>query len=238
VASISTSASTSTLYATLDGELLSSLGGSTWTDLGPLSLGTQGSLVVDALDSRHLAGFGATDVLVSLDGGATFESRPLPVDRITSAAIRAEGLQDLAVMSSGLWISSDGGGTWTLRDADVQYAILAWDAETLYRLYVPEDDYLPHLESSADGGTTFADVPLDRDQDATLSALWASDGLAVSSGHWYQPLVEGPDGLATFSTSATTVSHRIPGWEGVVGVAFSGDRVIVAGEGPQAITSD
>ena len=128
-------------------------GGATWTSVSLL-----GEEDLHALDVRGdvIAGqpVESERVLVSTDGGRSFEERtppgaPLDVDLDPSDPRR------IAITTAdGLFVSRDGGGSWRQRDALTTETHLAWsETGPLYRV-----DAAGIVQASEDGGTNWQET--------------------------------------------------------------------------------
>jgi hypothetical protein len=125
-------------------------GGATWTSVSLL-----GEEDLHALDVRGDVVAGqpveAASVLVSTDGGKSFEERtppaaPLDVD------LDPKNPRHMAITTAeGLFVSRDGGGSWRQRDVLTTETHLAWsETGTLYRV-----DAGGVVQASEDGGESW-----------------------------------------------------------------------------------
>ena len=92
-----------------------------------------------------------TDVLVSGDGGRTFEKRTPPAMPLDVAFDPKDPQRMVVATEQGSFSSDDGGDSWRPRDP-VRSDHLAWGAEGLYR-----SDPGGLVKASADGGATWKD---------------------------------------------------------------------------------
>jgi hypothetical protein len=90
-----------------------------------------------------------TDVLVSRDGGGSFETRTPPGMPLDVAFDPKDPAQMVVATAQGTFSSSDGGGSWRPRDP-VPTDQLAWGAGSLYRA-----DPGGAIKLSTDGGDTW-----------------------------------------------------------------------------------
>ena len=92
-----------------------------------------------------------TDVLVSGDGGRTFETRTPPAMPLDVAFDPKDPQRMVVATEQGSFSSDDGGDSWRPRDP-VPSDQLAWGAEGLYR-----SDPGGLVKASTDGGATWKD---------------------------------------------------------------------------------
>lgn len=206
------------LYATDDG--------ATWTEVGAPLLRAPAELVIDPADATRLRGYAPDGIVTSTDGGASWSKTPVPdPDDWYNAAIDAANMDRIALSAGGLWVATDG-LTWEARDPEL-WAVLAWDAGTLYSLHRDTETAALRIRRSEDLGVSFTDLPVETDPDANISELAADEGLVLSGGYWYRS-GEGVSAVVQVSTDAGTIVHKVPGYDGVVGFGFGVDRVVVA----------
>jgi len=91
------------------------------------------------------------DVLVSRDGGRSFEARTPPEPPVDVAFDPEEPARMVVATAQGTFSSADGGGSWRPRDP-VPSEQLAWGAEGIYR-----SDPGGAVKHSTDGGATWQD---------------------------------------------------------------------------------
>ena len=140
----------STLPSAL-GLIRSSDAGRTWESVSELgttdfhALSVSGDLLVAPL-------YGQAQILISRDGGKTFEPRVAPMALIDLAADPGDSKRWVATSESGIFVSVDEGRTWRQRDPTPNVR-LAWRAsDELYRI-----DPGGAVKVSADGGETWQD---------------------------------------------------------------------------------
>jgi photosystem II stability/assembly factor-like uncharacterized protein len=90
-----------------------------------------------------------TDVLVSRDGGRSFEKRTPPAMPLDVAFDPKDPARMVVATDQGTFSSADGGGSWRPRDP-IASDQLAWGAEGLYR-----SDPGGAVKHSGDGGATW-----------------------------------------------------------------------------------
>lgn len=123
--------------------------GRTWESVS--ELGRADFHIIDG-DGRRLVGalFGIPQVLVSADGGTTWETRSTPEPLVDLAVSPADPARWVATTANGIFASTDEGGTWR-----------AIDPKANVRLAWPEEDALFRIDPggpvwvSADGGETW-----------------------------------------------------------------------------------
>ncbi len=163
----------STLPAAL-GLIRSSDAGRTWVSVSELgtsdfhALSSSGDVLVAPL-------FGQAQILLSRDGGKTFEPRVAPMALVDLAADPGDPKRWAATSESGIFVSTDEGRTWRQRDPTPNVR-LAWRAPgELLRI-----DPGGPVKVSGDGGET-----------------WQDRG---STGGEPQALAAGPDGALYAAT--------------------------------------
>jgi hypothetical protein len=123
--------------------------GATWTAVDGTAEGDYHELE-SAGDMILAVSVDAPDVLVSRDGGRTFEKKT-PPDRPIDVVVNPKDQNQLAVSTEqGTFISSDGGGSWRPRDTTFG-ARLTWPGE-LYSV-----DKSGKVRASKDGGQSWED---------------------------------------------------------------------------------
>lgn len=125
-------------------------GGSTWSSVSLL-----GQEDLHALDARGDVVAGqpveAELVLVSTDGGKTFQERTPPAMPIDLDLDPSKPERIALTTADGVFISNDGGGTWRQRDVATTETHLAWSEQgTLYRI-----DAAGMVQSSEDAGESW-----------------------------------------------------------------------------------
>jgi hypothetical protein len=125
-------------------------GGATWTSVSLL-----GEEDLHALDVRGdvIAGqpVEAARVLVSTDGGRTFEERTPPSVPFDLDLDPADPRRIAITTADGLFVSRDGGGSWRQRDVLTTETHLAWsETGPLYRV-----DASGLVQTSEDGGESW-----------------------------------------------------------------------------------
>ena len=123
--------------------------GRTWESVS--ELGRADFHIIDG-DGERVVGalFGIPQVLVSADGGTTWETRSTPEPLIDLAVSPADPARWVATTANGIFLSVDEGGTWR-----------AIDPKPNVRLAWPEEDALFRIDPggpvwvSADGGETW-----------------------------------------------------------------------------------
>jgi photosystem II stability/assembly factor-like uncharacterized protein len=128
-------------------------GGANWTSVSLL-----GAEDLHALDVRGdvIAGqpVEAARVLVSTDGGQTFEERTPPSVPLDLDLDPADPRRIAITTADGLFVSEDGGGSWRQRDVLTTETHLAWAKDgPLYRV-----DAAGQVQASEDGGETWREV--------------------------------------------------------------------------------
>ena len=135
------------------GLIRSSDGGNQWDSVSLL-----GKEDLHALDARGdvVAGHPVEEkkLLVSGDGGRSFEDRT-PPDMPVDVDLDPADPQRIALTTAdGFYVSRDGGGSWRQRDALTVETLLAWSAEgPLYRV-----DASGAVKASDDGGESWKDA--------------------------------------------------------------------------------
>jgi photosystem II stability/assembly factor-like uncharacterized protein len=128
-------------------------GGASWTSVSLL-----GAEDLHALDVRGdvIAGqpVEAARVLVSTDGGKTFEERTPPSAPLDLDLDPADPRRIAITTADGLFVSEDGGGSWRQRDLLTTETHLAWAEDgPLYRV-----DASGQVQASEDGGETWREA--------------------------------------------------------------------------------
>jgi photosystem II stability/assembly factor-like uncharacterized protein len=123
--------------------------GKTWTEIS--GTGTDDYHALQLSGKTLVAGlFGKAGIGVSTDGGKTFETRTPPDPLVDLAVDPTDPNRWVASTATGLYISTDQGGTWRQSDP-VPNSWLAWpEKETLYRI-----DPGGPVQRSADGGRSW-----------------------------------------------------------------------------------
>ncbi len=224
------------VYAYGPSQLLVSEDGAHWDELTAPVLRSPALLGIDPADPDRLRGYGPDGIVTSTDGGASWTTTSVPdADAWYNAAIDGADIDRVALSARGLWVASDG-VTWVQRDPELQ-AALAWDSGVLYSMCRDPDDARLRIRRSTDAGVSFVDLPVDTDPYASVSRLAADRDLVVSGGYRYVSS-EDVTGLIQFTTDAGTIVHPVDGFNGVKGVAFGADRVLIAFEGPDIWQND
>ena len=226
------------VYAYSPGTLLVSTDGVDWTRVAEVSFRAPAQLVADPADPDRLRSYGAEGVVTSTDAGATWSATPAPdPDVWYNVGIDAADIDRVALGRRGVWVTDDGGATWTTRSYDGS-PLPAWDDGALYAFnHGGDDDADYHLRKSTDAGATFNDLPIGNDPTLSLSELGVDAGLVVTGGYRYVS-GEPVEGVIQRTTASGNGVVRVPGYEGVVGIAFGDDRVLVALMGPSVETPD
>lgn len=168
---------------------------------------------IDAVDSLTVwvAGQGGR-VLRTVDGGATWEARPVPgAEDMAFRDIHAFSDREAVVLSIGAGTASriyrtvDGGESWTLsfrnEDPDAFFDCLSfWDRDRGFAFSDSVDGEFV-LIRTVDGGATWTRVDPARVPDAR-----PGEGAFAASGTC---VVTGPDGLGWFATGASGVDTRV-----------------------------
>jgi hypothetical protein len=143
--------SDSTLPAAL-GLMRSEDAAKTWTSVS--ELGTADFHAIEPAGDRMIGGlFGQAQVLVSGDGGKTWETRAAPRPLVDLAVNPDDPAKWIATTQDGVYVSQDEGGTWRAIDPTPN-SYLAWpEPGTLYRL-----DPGGPLMLSRDGGQAWDEV--------------------------------------------------------------------------------
>jgi hypothetical protein len=123
--------------------------GKTWTEIS--GTGTADYHALQLSGQTIIAGlFGEAGIGVSSDGGKTFETRTPPDPLVDLAVDPTDPNRWVATTATGLYISTDQGGTWRQSDP-VPNSWLAWpEKKTLYRI-----DPGGPVQRSADGGRSW-----------------------------------------------------------------------------------
>jgi Sortilin, neurotensin receptor 3, len=120
--------------------------GKTWTSVSELgksdfhSIETSGDTIVGAL-------FGQAQVLVSLDGGRTWTSKAAPLPIVAMEVDPSDPEHWIASTQSGIFFTTDGGGTWRELDPTPNVRFAWAEGSDLYRIDPGGD-----VKVSADGG--------------------------------------------------------------------------------------
>jgi photosystem II stability/assembly factor-like uncharacterized protein len=168
--------------------------GKTWRSVSQLgkadfhAIETSGDTIVGAL-------FGQAQVLVSADEGTTWETRTAPMPLIGLEVDPRDARHWIASTEQGIFLSTDGGGTWRQRDPTPNVRFAWADSGELYRI-----DPGGPVKVSTDGGTRWEDrgstggepQALTVDQDGKLYAALIDGTVTVSD-----------DGGRTFSEQVT-----------------------------------
>lgn len=224
------------VYAYGPSSLMTSADGASWAEVGQPSFRAPTTLAIDPARAGRLRAYAPEGMITSEDNGATWTTTAVPdPDAWYNAAIDATDIDRIALSSRGLYVANDG-ITWTERDPDLTAAV-GWDDGALVVFYADSEDASTHIRTSADQGATFVDLPVETDLDLHLSTLAADQGLVVTAGYRY---ASGEDVTATIqlTTSAGSIVHQVPDHNGVNGVAFAEDRVLVALAGPDTSSND
>jgi hypothetical protein len=125
--------------------------GRTWTSVS--ELGTSDFHALEQSQDRIVASlFGQAQVLVSDDDGANWETRSAPMPLVALEVDPGDPDRWLGSTERGLFISTDGGGSWRQHDP-VPNMRLAWaESGDLYRI-----DPGGQLKVSTDGGESWED---------------------------------------------------------------------------------
>jgi len=124
----------------------------TWTSVS--ELGTADFHAIELSGDRLIGGlFGQAQVLVSGDGGSTWEQRAAPRPLVDLEVSPEDASRWVATTADGVYVSRDEGGTWRAVDPTPN-SYLAWPAaDVLYRL-----DPGGPLMLSRDGGGRWDEV--------------------------------------------------------------------------------
>jgi hypothetical protein len=125
-------------------------GGATWTSVSLLGEGDLHALDVrgDVVVGQPVEGKG---LLVSTDGGRSFEERTPPAAPLDVDLDPKDPRRIAITTADGLFVSKDGGGSWRQRDVLTTETHLAWSATgPLYRV-----DAAGVVQASKDGGETW-----------------------------------------------------------------------------------
>jgi hypothetical protein len=130
------------------GLIRSADGGDTWEPVSQLG---ESDFHILRVAGDHVVAVRAeqTDVLVSRDGGGSFETRTPPATPLDVAFDPKDPSRMVVATAQGTFSSSDGGGSWRPRDPIATDA-LAWAADGLYR-----SDPGGAVKLSSDGGVTW-----------------------------------------------------------------------------------
>ncbi len=140
----------STLPAAL-GLIRSADAGKTWESVSELgtsdfhALSPAGGILVAPL-------YGQAQILLSRDGGKTFEPRVAPMALVDLAADPGDSKRWAATSESGIFVSVDEGKTWRQRDPTPNVRLAWGESGELYRI-----DPGGPVKVSADGGETWKD---------------------------------------------------------------------------------
>jgi hypothetical protein len=164
--------SESTLPAAL-GLIRSDDGAKTWTSVS--ELGTADFHAIELSGDRLIGGlFGQAQVLVSGDGGKTWETRAAPRPLVDLEVNPDDASKWIATTADGVYVSRDEGGTWRAIDPTPN-SYLAWpEADALYRL-----DPGGPLMLSRDGGARWEEVGSTGGEPQALAAADATTLYAV-----------------------------------------------------------
>jgi photosystem II stability/assembly factor-like uncharacterized protein len=133
------------------GLIRSSDAGKTWESVSELgtsdfhALALSGDILVAPL-------YGQAQILLSRDGGKTFEPRVAPMALVDLAADPGDPKRWAATSETGIFVSTDEGRTWRQRDPTPNVRLAWHDSGDLYRI-----DPGGPVKVSKDGGETWED---------------------------------------------------------------------------------
>jgi hypothetical protein len=169
--------------------------GKTWTSVSELgkadfhAIETSGDTVVAAL-------FGQPQVLVSTDGGKTFETRSAPQPLIDVEVDPGDANRFIASTQQGVFASTDGGKTWRERDPTPNVRFTWPDSGELYRI-----DPGGPVQVSTDGGSEWEErgstggepqqIAIDGDGKLYVALLDGTVTVSEDGGTTFSELVAG-----------------------------------------------